>query len=59
LVLVAALMIADGEAKGSPRTSAGQSAQVEQTPLTVVDVDPSDGIDAREASAIAEAYSTG
>jgi hypothetical protein len=55
-LLVAALMLANVEAKGAPRTSGGQSALVEEPGLALVDVDPSDGIDAREARAIAEAY---
>jgi hypothetical protein len=53
---VAVLVSAKVEAKDSSQTSGARSTQVEETPPALVDVDPSDGIDAREARAIAEAY---
>jgi|GEM_PF-2118562 len=53
---VAVLVSANVEAKDSPETSGARSTRVEETSVALVDVDPSDGIDAREARAIAEAY---
>ena len=53
---VAVLVSAKVEAKDSSQTSGARSTPVEETPPALVDVNPSDGIDAREASAIAEAY---
>ena len=53
---VALLVSANVEAKDSSRTSGAPSTPVEETPPALVDVDPSDGVDAQEATAIAEAY---
>jgi hypothetical protein len=46
LVVLAVLVSAKCEAKGSPGTSDGQSALVEEMPPALLDVDPSNGIDA-------------
>jgi hypothetical protein len=46
LVVLAVLVSAKCEAKGSPGTSEGQSALVEEMPPALLDVDPSNGIDA-------------
>jgi hypothetical protein len=56
LIGVAVLVSANVEAKDSSKPSGARSTPAEEAPLALIDVDPSDGIDAREAAAIAEAY---